>query len=261
MAQKARLLWRVPLVVLSLVLIALFFESAGLFSWAATELHVKRAGLQVAGNEAKELWIEVHDVSPSYGAEPLLEVVNVLDRHSKAYSRAVLLVIPNHGGSAPLSGYKEFTRLLAELERRGYSLGVHGYAHPDPLRSREFNVKAEDARSLVDSALDEFEAAGLGRPEIFAPPGWVASQEVEGVLRENFQYVYYFYYIDAGRATLPYESHEYTWYRLNPGLWKAKFDYARTKGVFRLSLHVGAVNSEENLKFLDDFLAYVESTK
>lgn len=258
MAKKAWL-WRVPLALFSLFLVSLFFEWAGVFSWAAFELHSLRSGLPIESQETKELWIEVHDISPSYGTEPLTEVINVLDRHPRAYKRAVLLVIPNHGRSAPLNSYPEFTEFLYDLEKKGYSLGVHGYAHPDPVKRREFEVNAENARALVASALDEFSSSGLGRPKVFAPPGWGASEDAASSLRNSFDYVYYFYYIDTKNAILPYQAHEYTWYGLNPGLRKAKHDYARTKGVFRLSVHIGAVNSEENLKFLDDFLAFVES--
>ncbi|MFQ5815985.1 MAG: DUF2334 domain-containing protein [Candidatus Hydrothermarchaeaceae archaeon] len=253
---------RMLLIVSFLILMGLLLESAGIFSWVATESYSRGTGLPVETHRgAKEVWIEVHDVSRGYGAKPLLEVVDVLDRHPNAYTRAVILVIPNHGGGSPLRNYPEFTEVLGELEKRGYTLGVHGYAHPVPLRGREFMVSGASAVSLVSTALDEFDSAGLGRPSIFAPPGWGASTEVAGVLIRNFRYVYYYYYVGTENAVLPHPVHEYTWYRLNPGLWKAKLDYRRTRGVFRLSVHLGAANSKENLKFIDDFLAYVEDER
>lgn len=253
---------RMSLVIASIVLISLLLESAGVFSWVAVYVHSRNEGLQVLANEGqREVWIEIHDVSPGYGVNPLLEVIEVLDSHPDAYARAVLFVIPNHGEVTPLSNHPEFSELLRELEDKGYALGVHGYAHPVSLRGREFMVKATDANSLIISALNEFTAAGLEKPIFFAPPGWGASTEAADVLLENFQYVYYYYYIVSGSDIMAYPVHEYTWYTLNPGLWKAKFDYWRTPSVYRLSVHLGAVNSEKNLMFLDDFLSYVESVR
>ncbi len=250
------------LVFLLLLITGFILESWGAFSWVAINMHSSRTELPIEErNGQKEVWVEIHDVSPVYGAEPLLEVVEVLDGHSNAYERAVILVIPNHAGNNPLRNHPEFTQILDELEKKGYTIGVHGYKHPDPTRSREFMTEDVKADELIDSALAEFGAAGLNIDTVFAPPGWLASQEAAQVLREKFQYVYYYYYMDTENAILPYPVHEYTWYGFNPGLWKAKLDYKRTKGVFRLSVHINAVNSKENLKFLDDFLSYVEETK
>jgi len=242
-----------------LILMGFFLETLGVFSWAATEIHSSRSGLPIDHFMGpREVWIEVHDVSPAYGTGPLLEVAEVLDKHPDAYSQIVLLVIPNHGGSYSLKDHPDFVSALERLEEKGYILGVHGYAHPNPLRGREFMVDADKAGELLSLANDEFLQSGLTSTPDFAPPGWFASQEAAQVLRDTFQSIHYYYYMDAENSILPYPVHEYTWYGLNPGLWKAKLDYKRTKGVFRLSLHINAVNSEKNLKFLDDFLTYVE---
>ncbi|MEE8168275.1 MAG: DUF2334 domain-containing protein [Candidatus Hydrothermarchaeales archaeon] len=208
---------------------------------------------------SKEIWIEIHDVSPSYGVEPLLAITDILEKHPGAYSKVVLFVIPNHGKSAPLREFPEFVKVLKKLEARGYVIGMHGYAHPDPMLGIEFATNMETSRSLLEAGRTEFDASDL-ESTYFAPPGWGASAEARELLKEEFDYVYYYRFIDTTSNTLAYPAHEYMWYRINLGLAKAESDYQKNKGIFRLSVHLQAANTKKNLKFLDDFLSYVEAS-
>jgi len=235
-------------------------------SWhgLAVLYHTETQGLRRMDVKASPpmLWIEVHDVSPAYGTAELEEITGVIDRHGKAVDRVVLFVIPNHAGATPLSSYPGFARELKDLAGRGYIIGMHGYEHSGDLRTPEFMVNRSRAIELVEKGVEEFRRAGLPEPTCFAPPSWRASEEAARYLRSVFQHTYYLLYIDTGNATLPYRSHEYTWYRLNMGgLRAAERDYDSSKGIFRLTVHMEAVNTEENLLFLDRFLSYVEGRK
>ncbi|MBI5252909.1 MAG: DUF2334 domain-containing protein [Euryarchaeota archaeon] len=201
-----------------------------------------------------QLWVEIHDVSPGYGYGKLEEILNVLEKYPSNYLKVVLFVIPNHGNAAPLHKYPEFAGKLKKLEEKGYLLGVHGYAHEEPLKKFEFDCDAEQAERMLSAARYEFEASNLRFPSYFAAPGWRTSYEVNEHLRKNFGYVYYYYYIDTPDGTLPHHSNEYTWYNFDRGgVRQAVQDYSSAKGVFRLTLHVGAVN-ERGLRFLEEFL-------
>ncbi len=222
-------------------------------------LHTATHGIDKIEIDAQpaQLWVEIHDVSPGYGYEKLEEILNVLEKYPTTYSRIVLFVIPNHGNATPLHEYPEFAQKLKKLEGKGYLLGVHGHAHEEPLKKFEFDVDAGQAELLLDASRHEFKASGLRFPSYFAAPGWRTSYEVNEFLRKNFEYIYYYYYIDTPNGTLPYHSNEYTWYSFDRGgVEQAKRDYTNTRGVFRLTLHVGAVN-EKGLRFLEEFLQWL----
>ncbi len=219
-------------------------------------LHTTTHGIEKIEIDAQpaQLWIEIHDVSPGYGYEKLKEILSILEEYPSSYSKVVLFVIPNHGNATPLHKYPEFAGKLKKLEEKGYLLGVHGYAHEEPLKKFEFDCDAEQAERMLSAARYEFEASNLRFPSYFAAPGWRTSHEVNEHLRKNFDYVYYYYYIDNPDGTLPYHSNEYTWHNFDRGgVQGALQDYSNTRGVFRLTLHVGAVN-ERGLRFLDEFL-------
>ena len=68
---------------------------------------------QMEGKKEKErpaeLWVEIHDVSPSYGIEDLEEILRIIERHR--VDKVVLFVIPNHGYSSPMHENKEFVKI------------------------------------------------------------------------------------------------------------------------------------------------------
>lgn len=214
--------------------------------------------------KSPEVWVEIHDVSPGWKYWRLEQILNVTEKYPKAYSKVVLFVIPNHANTTPLRRYPDYTSRLKTLAERGYIIGIHGYAHPTNSTQSEFNVTRKEAAILVEKAKEEFESAGLEFPSYFAPPQWTASPEASSYLAENFEYVYYAGYVATPRGKLPYTSHEYTAYNKNvtSTLIQAKKEYIETKeDVFRLTIHLYSANVDEGLKFLDEFLSWIRSTR
>lgn len=225
---------------------------------SAVKTWVTQEGYHSA-HEPPKLWVEVHDVSPGYGVEKLREITDILERHRRVAEKVVLFVIPNHAGVTPLSSYPEFVSVLKNLSEEGFILGIHGYTHREPEWDPEFNTDVENAKKLIEASRQEFRKAGLVPARYFAPPNWYASAEVSPYLREEFDFVYYAFSIDTPSGPMPYPTHEYTWYNIDfGGIKKAEKDFLQSKGVFRLTIHVGAANSPKNLEFLEQFLSWVE---
>lgn len=209
---------------------------------------------QITPIKTPSLWVEIHDASPAYGTYELSKVIEILEKHR--VKRVVIFVIPDHGASAPLSKYPKFADYLKELQGRGYEIGAHGYTH----RGFEFYCSKDTALQLVNQSLEEFSAAGIS-PNIFSPPRFFVKRESLTVLEENFEEVYLINKVISGEKEYAYSIHEYTWFRLPQWMIMpvAKASYiANTNDVFRLSLHIGRMDSER-LEFLDKFLEYVES--
>ncbi|RLG57079.1 MAG: hypothetical protein DRN88_03175 [Candidatus Hydrothermarchaeota archaeon] len=209
---------------------------------------------QMEGKKEKErpaeLWVEIHDVSPSYGIEDLEEILRIIERHR--VDKVVLFVIPNHGYSSPMHENKEFVKELRELEKKGYIIALHGYAHS----KNEFRTSKENAEKLLELAEKEFLLANLSFPRYFLPPFWAVSPEVKSLLESKFDYVYYRGHIYAKNKILLCKSHDYTTYFSPLALPRAKFSYSHSKGIFRLTIHIKAANTEENLNFLEEFLSW-----
>ncbi len=204
--------------------------------------------------KAPSLWVEINDASPAYGTYELSKVIGVLEKHR--VERVVIFVIPDHGASAPLSKYPKFVGYLKELQGNGYEIGAHGYTHS----GFEFYCSKDKALQLVNQSLEEFSAAGIS-PRVFSPPRFFVKEESFTVLEENFEEVYLINKVISGGKEHAYPIHEYTWFRLPHWMVMpvAKASYiASTNDVFRLSLHIGRMDSER-LEFLDKFLEYVES--
>ncbi len=250
--------------ILVILALALYYKGytfgTGLAATSHTLLH--KQNLVELDAKPAELWIEVHDVSPGYGLEMLGEITRIIDQHKPAADKTVLFVIPNHNGRTQLSKYPEFAAELKRLTDEGYELGMHGYTHRVGWINTEFKTNWTTARLLVNASKVEFRLAGLDTPLYFSPPGWRASRDASQLLRSEFDYVFYAFFIDAGENTLPYSMHEYTWRGTDMGgLENAKKSYKNTVGIYRLTLHLNAVNSDENLELLDKFLKYVEEEK
>jgi predicted deacetylase len=252
---------RSTVLIFLLLIILLITKGGWILSETVVSGHTFLHGMERIEFDEKPplLWIEVHDVSSSYGEEKLSEITDVFDHHQDAAERIVLFVIPNHGGNSPMSDDQEFIDALKKRSDDGYILGIHGYSHNGGMKSPEFRTNLSQAKSLVEASREEFESVGIEPPVYFSPPGWYASTEASKYLRSQFNYTYYAFFIDTPNGTLPYTFHEYTWYDLGfGGLEKAKKDFTGTQGIFRLVVHVNAVNSEKNLEFLDQFLNWVE---
>ncbi|HDY74536.1 MAG TPA: DUF2334 domain-containing protein [Euryarchaeota archaeon] len=247
--------------ILLILTLAVYYKGYTFGTGLAATGHAKLHKLNIVEYDAKpaELWVEVHDVSPGYGVEKLKEITNILGRHRGATDQVVLFVIPNHGGKTPLHSYPEFSLELKKLSQQGYTLGMHGYSHEGGILHPEFKTNLSNAQKLVEASKQEFRAAGIDPPRYFAPPGWRASDDAAKYLQSEFDYIFYAFFIDIPNGTMPYPFHEYTWYGFDfGGLEKAKKDYRSSKGIFRLTVHLNAVNTEKNLEFLDQFLEWVE---
>ncbi len=249
------------IVIVLLVSALILTNGYPVFKRTSVLLHTNLQGLELIELDEKPplLWVEVHDVSPGYGVEKLKEITNILDRHQNATDQIVLFVIPNHSGKTPLHSYPEFSLELKKLSQQGYTLGIHGYSHEGGILHPEFKTNLSNAQKLVEASKQEFRAAGIDQPRYFAPPGWRASDDAAKYLQSEFDYIFYAFFIDIPNGTMPYPFHEYTWYGFDfGGLEKAKKDYRSSKGIFRLTVHLNAVNTEKNLEFLDQFLEWVE---
>lgn len=245
-------------ILLILILGGVIFYSNPFLKESSTLMHSEAMGYEIREMNGKELWVEVHDVSPGYSSD-LEEVVQVLERHPKAYSKVVLFVIPNHGGATPLHDYPKFVSRLKALEKKGFILGLHGYTHKNPLIAPEFRTGRAKAERLLQAAEKEFNASGLRTPSYFLPPGWRTTREADVLLSENFDYVYYYYYIDSPSGIIPSQSNEYVWHNYHyRALDMAKRDYRKGKGVIRLTIHLGAINNKAGLQFLEDYLRWIE---
>lgn len=219
-------------------------------------LIIALAFLILTPHEMPTVWVEIHDASPAYGADELSKVVDVLEKHG--VERVVIFVIPNHGGSTPLSEYSEFTDYLKELQDRGYEIGAHGYTHV----GFEFYCSKDEALQRLNLSMGEFSAAGI-RPQVFLPPRFFVKGESFTVLEENFEEIYLINKIARDGQALPYFIHEFTWFRLPEWVVMpvAKASYRASRGdVYRLSVHMGKMDGER-LEFLDKFLEFVDSKR
>lgn len=207
-------------------------------------------------HEPPAVWVEVHDVSPVYGADELSKVVEVLEKHN--VDRVVIFVIPNHGGSAPLSEHPEFTDYLKELEGRGYEIGAHGYMHS----RHEFNCSGDEAMHLLNLSIGEFHAVDI-RPQVFLPPRFILSDESSAVLDDSFGEIYLKRKVVKGGEEFPYVYNELAWYRLPKwiimAIAEASYGASRSD-VYRLSLHMGMIDGKR-LECLEKFLEFTDSKR
>lgn len=211
--------------------------------------------------EKLEIWVEIHDVGANYELSELKKVIAVLERHPEAYEKVVLMVIPNYGGKYPFHENAEFSKYLKALQGEGYVLGVHGYSHV----GEEFKVPRDVAEEIIRWADDEFNKSGFETSEVFLPPRWTFSSESLDVATKRFEEVYTDNGIYLNGSFLRYPVHEYTNeshdFTYDAQFERAQRDYLKTKGVFRLSMHLAFASSEKHLRLLDDFLAWTQEVK
>ncbi len=205
----------------------------------------------------KQVWVEIHDASPGYGAEKLEEVTAILDRHK--LDRKIIFTIPNHNNATPLTDYPGFVDYLKRKEAEGYIIGAHGYTH----MGFEFYTSGKKAEELVNASEAEFNAYDMN-PRAFYPPRYLVTEDSLEVLKKSYDEIYLINKIIMDETVLPYWAYEFTWFDLDHRITLpfAKLAYLKSRqGVFRLSLHVDAVNSPENLRFLDEFLTWSDQIK
>ncbi len=209
--------------------------------------------------ERSELWLEVHDVSPGWEYWRLQQLLEVIEKHKKAISKTVLFVIPNHANVTPLYSHPEYIEKLKILEQDGYAMGMHGYTHD--VETPEFNNSKESTERMIKLGFEVFEKSDMSSPKHFAPPAWIISNDSKDLLESVFDYVYYGSKVKTPEGIKEYLAHEYTWNatKQDRALDKAQSDYLDSEKVFRLVVHIGAVNTPENLEFISEFLKWVEN--
>ncbi len=69
--------------------------------------------------------VSIHDVSPAFRSE----VDRALDLCHAHAVKPALLVVPNFHGQWPLLDYPDYCARLAELQRAGHEIYLHGYFH------------------------------------------------------------------------------------------------------------------------------------
>ncbi|MBV1692619.1 polysaccharide deacetylase family protein [Novosphingobium sp. G106] len=91
-------------------------------------------GAQSSKEPTRRLLLSIHDVGPrSEGAVDRLR--DHLGQHT-SLDRVALLVVPNHGGEAPIQPGSPFATRLREWSDRGAEVFVHGWFHRDSTRHR-----------------------------------------------------------------------------------------------------------------------------
>jgi len=147
---------------------------------------------------SRALLVSVHDVTPAH-AETLGRAFALID--GLGVTRYALLVVPEWHGGWLLSEYPEFTAMLAERQRAGAEVFLHGLRHDEegsrrtPLQhlrawgrtAREAEFLALDAAGAarrVDRGVEILRAAGL-EPAGFVPPAYFHGPGLQGVLRER----------------------------------------------------------------------------
>ncbi|MBP1912012.1 DUF2334 domain-containing protein [Thermococcus stetteri] len=205
-----------------------------------------------------QLVILIHDVSPVY-LKDLKEITEIISEYGMENS-TYLFVIPNHADNHPIEDYPDFVKFLKESRANGYHIELHGYTH----EYREFDCDAETARKKLELGLESLKALNFS-PSYFIPPNYAISEDaLKVVLSHNLSVITKdSLYTPQGR---PHKimNREYTWYlsdssiALKLALEKAKHDYKKCRGTFYLSIHPKAVNHGVGLKFLREFLQFVQ---
>ncbi len=195
----------------------------------------------------KEIWLEIHDVSPLYGIDKVEELVKIAEKYN--VSKIYIFLIPKHGN---FSLNKEFAEKLKKICRKPKcEIGVHGYMHAED----EFNVGKREAENLIKLIKKELSEYNI-TARIFLPPRWQISEEALEIVKRDFDAVFLKDKIIFKNYSLNYWDHEYCWYKTNIILKKkAEIDYIISGDVFRLSVHVNASNTKECIEFLEEFLA------
>ncbi len=203
--------------------------------------------IHLRSEEKKDIILEIHDASPIYGIEKVRELIKIGEKYN--VSKIYVFLIPKHGNK---SLNIEFVENLKKICRKPKcEIGIHGYAHLE----NEFNVDRKKANELVNLIKDELYKFNL-TSRAFLPPMWKISKEALEVVEKNFEIVFLKDRIIFKNYTIKAKEHEYCWYGTNIVLKKkAEFDYMTSSNIFRLSVHVNASNTEECMKFLDEFLS------
>lgn len=148
------------------------------------------------------LIVSIHDVSPLTW-DRVGEMLG--DLAAAGVPKTSLLVIPNHHHKAPMNEDAGFCRWLAETERAGHEIVLHGYYHRRPAQGGEwtetliteyytagegefFDLSEMEAAWRLEKAKTEFAAVGF-HPTGFIAPAWLLGGDAEvAVKKAGFSY-------------------------------------------------------------------------
>lgn len=152
---------------------------------------------------SQALIVSIHDVSPHTRAECEAIFEQLQQRGLKI---CTWLVVPDHHHRGHVCDDPGFCGWLRALENAGHEIVIHGYCHQREPRAGEslfdrlvtrfytagegefYDIAREEARALVQRALEEFHEIGL-KPDGFIAPAWLLSTAGEEALKEaGFQY-------------------------------------------------------------------------
>ncbi|HEY5792317.1 MAG TPA: polysaccharide deacetylase family protein [Chthoniobacterales bacterium] len=167
------------------------------------------------------LVVSIHDVSPA--TREMVELM-IADLRAAGVAKTSLLVIPNHHHRGVSLEDPAFAGWLAELERQGHEVVVHGYYHRREAKAKEgaftkwvtrhytagegefFDLPESEAQPLLDRALAEFRAGGFA-PKGFIAPAWLLGWEAELAVRSRgFDYTTRIASLTDLRRNLVYHS-------------------------------------------------------
>lgn len=146
--------------------------------------------------------VSLHDVAPPFEAAIRLQVEMLA---AIGVRRVVFKVVPNWHGAYPLQESPTLISFLRAQVASGSQIVLHGFRH-QPLSQRPFqgpwlmrlrgrlfaNDAAEfltlstgEAENALERGLVCFEQAGLPRPTMFCPPGWLYNEATKAALRRT----------------------------------------------------------------------------
>ena len=146
--------------------------------------------------------VSLHDVAPPFEAAIRLQVEMLA---AIGVRRVVFKVVPNWHGVNPLQKSPSLISFLQAQIEAGSQLVLHGYRH-QPLSQRPLqgpwlmrlrghlfaNDAAEfltlstgEAENALERGLVCFDQAGLPRPTMFCPPGWLYNEATKAALRRT----------------------------------------------------------------------------
>jgi predicted deacetylase len=159
-------------------------------SIAATQFLPVVATTSAAKNS---LIVSVHDVAPS--TQPIADKI-ISELAHRGARTCSLLVIPDYHHQGASMKNRQFVSWLRGLEAQGYEIVIHGYFHERQRRRSEslgdrfvtrvytqgegefYDLRYEEAFRRIQSARDDFRAAGL-HPRGFIAPAWLLSAEAQ----------------------------------------------------------------------------------
>ena len=205
------------------------------------------------------LLVSIHDVAPA--TQPIVDTI-ISELTHKGIRHCSLLVVPDYHHQGESMKDRQFVSWLRNLEAAGNEIVIHGFFHERPTQGRErflekfvtqvytqgegefYDLGYDEAFRRINTARDEFRAAGL-KPRGFVAPAWLLSSQGERAARDaEMEYTTRLRTVHDLRSgeTFPARSLVYSvrnsWRRTVSLAWNAALSRAlESKPLLRLSLH------------------------